>query len=91
LLRRRATAKGGSGGHSGGVARRGGASERPGSGGAEAGATRGRAQSGAGSAGVAHVASQSSGSARQRNREGEVDEGGPGCKLQKIQGLHYNA
>jgi hypothetical protein len=72
LLRRRATARSGSGGQSGGVARRGGASARPGSGGVEAGPTRGRAQSGAGVAGAAHMASQNSGGARQRNRgEGE--------------------
>jgi hypothetical protein len=82
--------RGGSGGQSGGVARRGGASARPGSGGAEAGATHRRAQSGAG---VAHMASQSSGSAQQRNRGGgrEVDEGGLDCNFQKGQGPYYNA
>jgi hypothetical protein len=71
-LRRRTAVKHGSGRQSGGVSRRGEASTRPGSGGAEAGTARGRAQNGAGAVGATHLASQSSGGARQSNRgEGE--------------------
>jgi hypothetical protein len=59
----------------------------------KAGRTRGLVQSGAGAAGVAHMAGQSGGCARQRNRGGgrEVDERGPGCNFQKRQGPHCNA
>jgi hypothetical protein len=59
----------------------------------KAGRTRGLVQSSAGAAGVAHMAGQSGGCARQRNRGGgrEVDERGPGCNFQKRQGPHCNA
>jgi hypothetical protein len=71
----------------GDVARQGEASARPGSGGAEAGVTRGRAQSGTGAAGVAHMARAAAaarGRGKQRRGGGaHVDEGGPSCKMQK--------
>jgi hypothetical protein len=71
-----ATASGGEarlGQTAGDVARQGEASARSGSGGAKAGVTRGRAQSGAGAAGVAHMA-RTVAAARGRGKQIRVGE-----------------
>jgi hypothetical protein len=62
------------------VERAGAASAGSGKAAARQGRARGPVQSGAGTAVVAHMAGQSGGCARQRNKGGgrEVDEGGPG-------------
>jgi hypothetical protein len=76
------------------VARRGEASARPGSGGAGAGAARGLPQGGSGAGRCTAYGRVRAAAARGRGteeREREVDEGGPSCKLQKVQGPYCNA
>jgi hypothetical protein len=87
--RRRNTARAGGGG----VARQGKASARAGSSGAETGASRARAQRGAGAAGTAHRAGAvavACGRGEIEEREREVDEGGPKCNFRELQGPYYN-
>jgi hypothetical protein len=78
LLRRRATARGGSGGQSGGVAEAGTANAGSGKVAVRQGKMRGRAQSGAGVAGALHMAgTAAAGRGRETEEmEREVDEGG---------------
>jgi hypothetical protein len=93
-----ATASGGEdqlGETAGGVVRRGEASARVGSGGAEAGVARGNVLSGAEMAGAAHMAGQwrqrAAEEKQRREREREVDEGGPECNFREMQGPYCNA
>jgi hypothetical protein len=91
-----ATASGGEarlGQTAGGVARRGGARARPGSGRVGTGAACGLPQGGSGAGRCTAHGRQSGGGGTQRNRGGgrEVDKGGLDCNFQKGQGPYRNA